>query len=171
MQRIAPNTAPPRGGSGSRQGGSGGSAESPAFRMASRIRTEQGADRAAQYLRAMEPFLAPAERAHIAQQLGLQIPPAPQPMPQAPAAPPANFPTGLPNMGGMPNMAGMQNMGNMSNMGSLGNLGNIMQMMQLFQGLSGGGFGSGQGGGQGGMGGNPMQLAQMLGNLMGPKKN
>jgi len=57
------------------------------------------------------------------------------------------------------------NPGNMGNMGPLGNMGNIMQMMQLFQGLSGGNPLGGLGGG------NPMQLAQILGSLMGGKKN
>lgn len=165
MQRIAPNTLPPRG-SGGRPGGGGGQGESPAFRMASRIRTEQGADRAAQYLKAMEPFVAPAERAHIAQQLGLSMPPDPPP-PQPSqsvggAAPAQAMP---PFGGGLPNLGPLGNLGGLGNMGNLGNLGNIMQMVQLFQGLSGSGGGGGPGNG------NPMQLAQMLGSLMGAKKS
>ncbi len=163
MQRIAPNTIPPRGGSGGRQGGAGGLGESPAYRMASRIRAEQGPERAAQYLRAMEPFLAPAERSHIAQQLGLRVP-APPP----PAQPPPPAVSSQPAFGGLPGFDGGA-MPNMGNMGPLGNIGNIMQMMQLFQGLSGGGAGGNPAGGLGG--GNPMQLAQMLGSLMGGKKN
>ncbi|MEA5059538.1 MAG: hypothetical protein VB049_05815 [Candidatus Pelethousia sp.] len=169
MQRIAPNTLPPRGGNGSRQGGTSGQGESPAFRMANRIRSEQGADRAAQYLNAMEPFLAPAERAHIAEQLGLRIS-VPQPQAQPAPPPPPPPPSGqgsMPNMGTMPGVGAMPGLGgaSMPNMGPLGNIGNIMQMMQLFQGLSSGGQGGGIGGG------NPMQFAQMLGNLMGGKKN
>ena len=178
MQRIAPNTTPPRGNSGVRQSGNGGSGESPAFNMASRIRTEQGADRAAQYLRAMEPFLAPAERTHIAQQLGLNMPPPPSPVAQ-PAPPGASIPNGMPNIGDTPGISGMPGMGgtglsnmfNMPNMGQMGNLGNIMQMVQLFQGMSGGGLGSMIGKGGGGMGSYPMQLAQILGSLMGGNKN
>lgn len=168
MQRISPNTMPPRG-SGNRPGSSGGSAESPAFRMASRIRAEQGPERAAQYLRAMEPFLAPAERSHIAQQLGLRLP-TPPPPPAQPAPPAVSNP---PAFNGMPGLSNMQNLGAMSNMGPLGNIGNIMQMMQLFQGLSGGNGGGNAGGNPlaGLGGGNPMQLAQMLGGLMGGKKN
>ena len=53
MQRTAPST-PPR-----RQENYEGS---PALMMASRIRAEQGPEKAAQYLSAMEPFLAPGER-------------------------------------------------------------------------------------------------------------
>ena len=65
MQRTAPST-PPR-----RQENYEGS---PALMMASRIRAEQGPEKAAQYLSAMEPFLAPGERTHIAYTLGLPIP-------------------------------------------------------------------------------------------------
>ena len=69
MQRTAPST-PPR-----RQENYEGS---PALMMASRIRAEQGPEKAAQYLSAMEPFLAPGERTHIAYTLVLPIP---QPVP------------------------------------------------------------------------------------------
>ena len=65
MQRTAPST-PPR-----RQENYEGS---PALMMASRIRAEQGPEKAAQYLSAMEPLLAPGERTHIAYTLGLPIP-------------------------------------------------------------------------------------------------
>lgn len=170
MQRIAPNAMPPRSGNGSRPGGNmGAGEESPAFRMASRIRAEQGPERAAQYLGAMEPFLAPAERAHIAERLGLRLPepqPAYQPQPpsfQAPQAAP-----GPGNMGGLGNMANMLGGMNGGNMGPLGNIGNLMQMMQVMQGLTGGA--KGQGGGGAGLG-NPMQLAQMLGSLMGGNRS
>lgn len=191
MQRIAPNAMPPRSGNGSRPGSGnmGAGEESPAFRMASRIRAEQGAERAAQYLGAMEPFLAPAERAHIAERLGLRLPeppPAYQPPPpsfQAPqAAPNPGNTGGLGSMGGLGNMGGLGSMGglgniagmlggmNGGNMGPLGNIGGLMQMMQMMQGLTGGGKNAGLGNGGPGLG-NPMQLAQMLGGLMGGNRN
>lgn len=142
MQRTAPST-PPR-----RQDNYGGS---PALMMASRIRAEQGPEKAAQYLSAMEPFLAPGERTHIAYTLGLPIP---QPIQH-------NYgqqPQGVGAPGGMPNMQNMPNMPNMGNMGGLGNIGGIMQVMQLMNSLQGAG-----GGGQ-----NP--IMNMLGGLMGGKK-
>lgn len=61
---------------------------SPAYTMAARIRNEQGKERAAEYLAAMEPFLAPGERAHIAAQLGVPLTqPAPPPPPVAQSQP------------------------------------------------------------------------------------
>lgn len=135
MQRTAAST-PPR-----RQEGHEGS---PAFMMASRIRAEQGPERAAQYLSAMEPFLAPGERTHIAYTLGLPQP-QPQPQPQQSYAQP---------QGGF----GMPSMPNMGGMGALGNIGSIMQVMQLVNTLQSGGGQPGQ---------NP--LMSMLGSLMGGK--
>ncbi len=137
MQRTAPST-PPR-----RQENYEGS---PALMMASRIRTEQGPQKAAQYLSAMEPFLAPGERAHIAYVLGL---PVPQPVQQ-------NYARQAQGMGG--GFGGMPDMQNMPNMGGLGNIGSIMQVMQLMNTLQGA-----SGGGQ-----NP--IMNMLGGLMGGKK-
>ncbi len=130
MQRTAPTSIPQR-----RQ-----ESGSPALVMASRIRAEQGAEKAAQYLNAMEPFLAPGERTHIAYTLGLPIPQQVQHSYAPPQQMPNNGPMGLP--GGL---------------GGLGNIGNIMQIMQLINGLQG------MQGGQGG----PNQLMQMLGSLMG----
>ncbi len=138
MQRTAPST-PPR-----RQEGYEGS---PALMMASRIRAEQGPQKAAQYLSAMEPFLAPGERAHIAYTLGL-------PMPQPAQQNYAQQPQSAGGFGGMPNMQGAQNAGSV---GGLGNIGSIMQVMQLMNALQGGG------GGQ-------SPIASMLGGLMGGKK-
>lgn len=130
MQRTAPTSLPQR-----RQEGN---PSSPALTMASRIRSEQGPERAAQYLNAMEPFLAPGERTYIAYTLGL---PMPQSVQQSYAQP----------------QQPMQNsgpLGALGNMGGIGNIGNIIQIMQLMNSLQGGQGGS-----------NP--LAQMLGNLMG----
>lgn len=129
MQKTAPTSIPQR-----RQEGN-----SPALTMASRIRSEQGPERAAQYLNAMEPFLAPGERTYIAYTLGLPIP---QPSAQSTFAP-------RQSMGPQAPMGGIG--------GGLGNLGNIMQLMQLMNGLQG------MQGGQGN--GNP--LMQMLGSLIG----
>lgn len=72
MQRVAQSTIPPRQ-STQQQACSSHSPQnaSPAFIMAMRIRNEQGPQRAAQYLAAMEPFIAPAERAYISNRLGL----------------------------------------------------------------------------------------------------
>lgn len=132
MQRTAPTSLPQR-----RQEGNPGS---PALTMASRIRAEQGPERAAQYLSAMEPFLAPGERTYIAYTLGLPIP---QPVQQSYSQPQSQQPSNP--------------LGALGNMGNLGNIGSIMQMMQLINSLQGA---------QGGQGG-PNQLAQMLGSLMG----
>ena len=73
MQKTPQNMMPPRGrqqnqntGRPQTQPGSQGNGQSipasPALVMARRIRNEQGQERARQYLMAMEPFLAPAER-------------------------------------------------------------------------------------------------------------
>lgn len=145
MQRMAPQALPPR-----RQESAGGE-RSPAHMMANRIRMEQGPERAAQYLAAMEPYLAPGERTHIATALGLPI------IQPAPAQQPSGMNAGP--LGGM-NAGPLGGM----NLGGLQNLGGMMQMMQLLGGMQGGG------GAQGGGGGNPMQLAQMLSGLMGGKK-
>ena len=83
MQRTPQNMMPPRGrqqqnqNTGRPQGGGQSIPASPALTMARRIRNEQGQERAKQYLMAMEPFLAPAERAHIAEQLGVPLPARP----------------------------------------------------------------------------------------------
>ena len=136
MQRTAPTSLPQR-----REG-----TVSPALTMASRIRAEQGPERAAQYLSAMEPFLAPGERTYIAYTLGL---PMPQPVQQS-YSPPQQ----------QPNMGPLGSLGSMGNMGGLGNIGNIMQIMQLMNSLQGA---------QSGQGANP--LMQMLGSLMGGGNN
>ena len=59
MQRTLNNTIPQP-----QRDRQQGAQYSPAYTMASRIRNEQGRDRAAEYLGAMEPFLAPGEREH-----------------------------------------------------------------------------------------------------------
>ena len=137
MQRTAPTSLPQR-----RQEGN----SSPALTMASRIRAEQGPERATQYLSAMEPFLAPGERTYIAYTLGLPIP---QPVQQGYSAPQQT-----------PSMGPLGALGNMGNMGGLGNVGNIMQIMQLMNSLQGA---------QSGQGGNP--LMQVLGSLMSGGNN
>lgn len=133
MQRTAPTSLPQR-----RQ-----ESGSPALTMASRIRAEQGPERAAQYLSAMEPFLAPGERTHIAYTLGLPIPQHSQQ-------------TGTAQQQ-MPNFGPLGALGGTGNMGGLNNIGSIMQIMQLMNGLQG------TRNTQGGT--NP--LMQILGSLMG----
>lgn len=131
---------------------------SPAYVMAARIKNEQGAERAGEYLAAMEPFLAPGERAHIAARLGVPMivrePPRQAPQYQAPpqgtVRPQAN--------GGMGEA--MQMMQMLSMLGS-------MNGQKTAQGNGGSGFGGL--GGMGGLGGDPMMLAQMLSGLMGKK--
>jgi len=137
MQRTAPTSLPQR-----RQEGN----SSPALTMASRIRAEQGPERVAQYLSAMEPFLAPGERTYIAYTLGLPIP---QPVQQS----------YTPSQQ-MPNMGPLGALGGMGNGGGLNNIGSIMQIMQLMNSLQGA---------QSGQGGNP--LMQMLGSLMSGGNN
>lgn len=177
MQRIAPNTVPPRQSDGNQNNRNTGG--SPALMMGRRIRAEQGAERAQQYLAAMEPFVAPAERAHIAQQLGVQLPARAernkelQAQPQGESSQPPNFGgmpnfSGIPNFGGggtpnfsgMPNLGGMSGMPNFANMAGGGN--NIAQMMQMMN-----AFNAMGGGGKGKM--DPMMMAQMLGSIMGKK--
>ncbi len=131
---------------------------SPAYIMAARIRNEQGHERAGEYLAAMEPFLAPGERQHIASQLGVPLmqrpsPPPPQQQQQAPFAqfgqqiPPffSQFSQQQTNKGGM---------------------GDMMQMMQIMQALSGmNGSDKGKANDMGGMN-NPLMLMQLM-NMMG----
>ena len=69
MQRTLNNTIPQP-----QRDRQQGAQYSPAYIMASRIRNEQGRDRAAEYLGAMEPFLAPGEREHIAKMLDIPLP-------------------------------------------------------------------------------------------------
>lgn len=171
MQRIAPNTVPPRQGGNDRNGNTNAGG-SPALIMARRIRSEQGVERTRQYLIAMEPYIAPAERAHIAQQLGIQLPAhaektEPQSVPQSNTTGfqmPGSSNGGMPNFGNM-NTNAMPNFGNMNtnampNLGNMGggNLQQMMQMMNAFGGLQGG---------KGKM--DPMTMAQMFGSLMGKK--
>ena len=150
------------------QSGQSGQNASPAYTMAARIRNEQGRERAAEYLAAMEPFLARGEREHIAQSLGLpqtaprtgqqqpvyQQPPVRQQAPQQQYAPPPYQQS--------PFSAPQQN--------------DPMQLLQMLSGMGGmGGMGGGAnpfGGGKASnspLGGNPMMLAQLLGGLMGKK--
>ena len=171
MQRTPQNMMPPRGrqqqnqNTGRPQGGGQSIPASPALTMARRIRNEQGQERAKQYLVAMEPFLAPAERAHIAEQLGVPLParpvqqPAPGPSPAPPFGqqPPQQAPfSGRPfgQAGGMPFMG-------------KGGMNNPLQMVQMLSGL--GGMGKKAGAPAGNGMGDPMMLAQMLGSMMGKK--
>ncbi|MBQ7114389.1 MAG: hypothetical protein IJO10_09160 [Clostridia bacterium] len=117
---------------------------SPALQLAMRIRNEQGRERAAQFLLAMEPFLAPAERSHIAAKIGVSLP---QKQPQPPHG-------NDPFSGGklpLPQMPFQQNGGD------------PLQMMQMLSGL-------GAMGQKGGMGADPASLARLLGSVMGSRQ-
>lgn len=142
MQRTLNNTIPQP-----QRDRQQGAQYSPAYTMASRIRNEQGRDRAAEYLGAMEPFLAPGEREHIAKMLDIPLPQRQYAPPQyAPPQRPAQGPQAMPNLGGM---------------------GDTMQLMQLLSSLGGMGKSGGSPLGQAGNGMNPLMLAQLLGNMMG----
>lgn len=183
MPRTPQYTMPPRGrqqqnqntvrpeGQQANPGGGQSAAASPAYSMARRIRNEQGLERARQYLMAMEPFLAPMERAHIAEQLGVTLPLRPQQQPQN-APPSFNQAQQQAPFGGMPfgqtqQQAPFGQMGGLPFMGQGGMGNNPLQMMQMLSGLGNMGKKTGQQSG-GGMG-DPMMLAQMLGSLMGKK--
>lgn len=171
MQRTPQNMMPPRGrqqqnqNAGRPQGGGQSIPASPALTMARRIRNEQGQERAKQYLMAMEPFLAPAERAHIAEQLGVPLParPVQQPAPGPSSAPPfGQQPQQQAPFSGMP----FGQAGGMPFMGK-GGMNNPLQMVQMLSGLGGMGKKAGVPAGNGM--GDPMMLAQMLGSMMGKK--
>ncbi len=121
MQRIARSSIPPNRNNNtpSTNINSDFQNESPAFLLALRIKNEQGAAKAAEFLLAMEPYLAPFERMHISSRLGL-----PNVQKQAPKSMPSQQGTGnvnftmpqnnnfnMPGMGGfnMPNMGGGMN--------------------------------------------------------------
>ena len=115
--------------------------------------------------------MAPAERAHIAERLGLRL----STPSNAPFTPPHGPGDGgscqgngtqgpkpnAPGMGGAPGMGPIPGFGGNRGFNGLGGMGSLMQMMQMFQGLSGNGPGWNN------SMGNPMQLAQMLGSLLG----
>lgn len=138
---------------------------SPAYTMAARIRNEQGKERAAEYLAAMEPFLAPGERAHIAAQLGVPLAQsAPPPADQGPPFQQQSQPfqqQGQPFQPQIPPIISqlVQNRGSMND---------PMQMMQMLSGLRG--MNGGEKGKTPDMGGlnNTLMLAQLLG-MMGKK--
>jgi len=159
MQRPPMNTVLPRAAQQPRstpavqqsraaEGNGQGTAPSPALQLAERIRNEQGKERAQQFLLAMEPFLAPAERSHIAGKIGVSLPQRPVAAPQQPQGsdtlgqmrPPFGTAPFSPQQGGNP-----------------------LQMMQMLSGLGG----KGQ---KGGMGADPLALAQLLGSVMGNKQ-
>ena len=144
MQRTLNNTIPQP-----QRSQPQGAQFSPAYIMASRIRNEQGRERAGEYLGAMEPFLAPGEREHIAAMLDI-------PLPQRQYAPPPQYAPPRPAQAqqAMPNMGGM---------------GDTMQLMQLLSSLGGMGKGGASPLGQAGGGMNPLMLAQLLGNMMGKR--
>lgn len=130
---------------------------SPAYTMAARIRNEQGRERAGEYLAAMEPFLAPGERAHIASQLGVPLVQCAAPPPPPPAqsfeAPPRG-----PDVSQMFSQLAQQQ----------GGMNNVMQMMQLMKTFGAmGGEGKGAAPGMGNLN-STLMLAQMLG-MMGKK--
>ncbi len=135
MQRIPNNHYAPRTQPKQEQPQNAGSA----LQLARRIRNEQGAERARQYLIAMEPFLAPAERYHIADQLGIPVPRpsdgimSPQPQPQSQPRQPQN--------------------------NNAMNMANPMQLISMLQALNP------KGGAGGGIGMDPMALTQLMGML------
>ena len=144
MQRTLNNTIPQP-----QRSQPQGAQFSPAYIMASRIRNEQGRERAGEYLGAMEPFLAPGEREHIAAMLDIPLPQRQySPPPQYAPPRPAQAQQAMPNMGGM---------------------GDTMQLMQLLSSLGGMGKGGASPLGQSGGGMNPLMLAQLLGNMMGKR--
>jgi len=134
----------------------GGESASPALRMAQRIRDEQGPGRAREYLHAMEPYLAPAERSYIAEQMGIPLPQRKrEPASLRPPGPPSRAEPGTAaSQSGQPPMGG----------GGPGNP--PLQLLQLLSGM--------QGGANAAQGmGNMMQMAQMLQTLspmFGPRK-
>lgn len=119
---------------------------SPALQLAERIRNEQGRERVQQFLLAMEPFLAPAERSHIAEKLGVQLP--------------VRQSTEM-NAGGDPFSKGPQPFRQNAFPPQQG--GNPLEMMQLLSGL-------GAMGGKGNAGTDQLALAQLLGSMMGNRK-
>ncbi|MDO5110709.1 MAG: hypothetical protein Q4E65_00225 [Clostridia bacterium] len=152
MQRMPPNMPPRQNGTPNQR------PASPALNMAQRIRSEQGTQRAAQYLMDMEPYLAPAERAHIAEQIGVTLPQR-RTQPQSQAQPQsAGAPTGGMPFGGIPNGG---------TGGGMPGGGNPMQLLQMLGGMPGGVPGGMPGGGNMG---NMMQMLQTLGPLLGGKK-
>ncbi|HOG00501.1 MAG TPA: hypothetical protein PKW29_05255 [Clostridia bacterium] len=141
---------------------------SPAYIMAARIRNEQGRERAGEYLAAMEPFLAPGERQHIASQLGVPLVQRPNPPP--PQQQQAPFSSSGPQMPPIFSQFAQQGgMGGMGGMGGKGGMNDMMQMIQLMQAL--GGMNGGDKGKASDMGGmnNPLMLMQLLG-MMNNKK-
>ncbi|MEG1547593.1 MAG: hypothetical protein RR232_02455 [Clostridia bacterium] len=155
MQRIAPNPFMPR--QNAQTQSNTAQNASNAMMLARRIRNEQGVERARQYLIAMEPFLAPAERYHIADQLGIQVPrPSDNYVPQS-----QNVASAMPTPVGSGTNSGM---------------GNPMQLIQMLSSLTGkgasplsalgglGGASAQQGGGM-----DPMMMAQLLGGMLGKK--
>ncbi|MBQ9833182.1 MAG: hypothetical protein IJO48_05550 [Clostridia bacterium] len=129
MQRVAQSSVPPRRNSSNNSARTNQSVnnngimqnESPAFMLAMRIKNEQGAHKAAEYLLAMEPYLAPAERMHISSRLGL--PQVKKEVPKSNNMPQANQNTG----GGM-------NFANMGNMGGINNPMNLINMLSKMNG-------------------------------------
>lgn len=172
MQKTAPSMPP-------RPKPASGPMRSPAFSMAQRIKSEQGAEQAGRYLMAMEPYLAPAERAHIAEQLGVKLPTASaQATPPPPMQPPALPPVQTPAQSPVPSAPPMQNNAPFASganplaaLGNLGRQGVPMQMLQMLSALGGGNNGGvgALGGGLGNLGNIAQlaQLAQSIGPLLG----
>lgn len=137
---------------------------SPAYIMAARIRNEQGRERAGEYLAAMEPFLAPGERAHIAAQLGV-------PLMQPPAAPPPGAAPAQQQFQQqfqqfqqqMPNMFSQFS----QQRGGMNDPAQLMQMLNAISSMNGGG--KNKAFDMNGMN-STMMLAQLLGGMMNNKK-
>jgi hypothetical protein len=129
---------------------------SPALQLARRIRYEQGTEQVRRYLSAIEPFIAPAERAAIAKQMGIQIVKAHSAPKEAESRPVIQQESpDEPSESYQPRQAGPANS-------------QQMQMMQMLAQLAGGGMpGLGNlGGAMNSSGGlNPMLLAQLLSNF------
>jgi hypothetical protein len=130
---------------------------SPALQLARRIRYEQGTEQLRRYLSAIEPFIAPAERAAIAKQMGIQIVKAQSSSPKEAQSQPVirQEEPDDPHESYQPRQQGPANS-------------QQMQMLQMLAQLAGGGMpGLGNLGGamnsNGGL--NPMLLAQLLSNF------
>ncbi|MBE6032628.1 MAG: hypothetical protein E7224_05490 [Clostridiales bacterium] len=140
MQRMPPNYSTRR-----LPGNRGFEEASPALRMAERIRNEQGLQGARDYLAAMEPYLAPGERRHIAERLGVELP---RPMENRGREENAFFPPAA-NSTRPPSAFGqspfvrqepfLETKGNTETFPSvpgLGNGGNPMQLLQMLGGMN-----------------------------------
>ncbi|OQB23915.1 MAG: hypothetical protein BWY11_01520 [Firmicutes bacterium ADurb.Bin182] len=167
MQKVSPHTIPPKPGeryAAVRKSSSKILDPSPALQLAQRIRYEQGTEQLRRYLTAIEPFIAPAERAAIAKQMGIQIVKAQQSPPQS-----QNQYFQPEEAGGSGQINENRQSQQPDTANNSGRMNQQMQIIQLLAQLAGGGMpGLGNlsnafnssGGGM-----NPMLLAQLLNSL------